>query len=1434
MIKIRLASLGNISEKDLEIKEGEDLKQATDRALDALRIPEVGKTHFNFLVNGHLIPAELARDVKLGPNDLVLIAPKITEGESGELLKQVAVIVVTVVASAYTGGAAAGIGGALLTAGAAIGTRLLLDNLFPPPIPEPLNLSQDFGSSGFSSQAYTISGQSNQVRAFGIVPKVYGRHRLFPNVAATPYTELETDPGSGTLVQFFYAIYDFGYGPNIVTDLKIGDTPLTAFSDLSYKFVDLNRPITSEGVWDDPLERNFSLYKGQVEQDAISTALNKNQTDSPSPDLEDYQATRNAATNTENAAQEITVTLVCPRGLYCFSSTGARDFREIIGTIQFAQVGTEDWRNFNDFSYVSDFKYVGGDVSRETTSILIAPFNQGEYVLEQTFGPITSIFDPISVPIKWTKEKYYYIPAGATSVILADGAANGGDLLITFGVWLGVITDIEPYIAGYKRYYLDRPIANKVLVYQSKQEVQTTGYATETPLGPELFLYSGTNEYAPFTPGPIQGGRLFKQSVSPGRFSIRRNETSPVYCTVKFTPRTIASYKVRVTRNQSISTFTSTIADEMTWSVLSTRFEVPPVVTTKRHTFLEIKIRATNQLSGSIQNLSGVVESVLDVYNGSTWVKQVSRNPAWIFTDLLTSPINKRAIDKSRLHLPSLTAWADFCDEVPGSPGVPPYYSQVRFQSNFIFDFASTLQAIIGKVTGSGQAALNIIDGKYGVLIDRLQTTPVQIFTPRNSWGFSSTRNYSRKPNAVKVSYIDPGANWDVTETTVYDNGFNFSNAEDIDEISSFAVTNEEQAFRYGRYLLASNRLRQETISISVDFEHLVCTRGDYIQITQDVMKVGGSPARVKSVSGNQITIDDGIETIIASYGFVFRGSDGVIVTDTLTVVSSDTFDLDGSTFPEVGDLIVIGIVDEIVFDCIVKSITPNSDLTANLTLVEKADGIYTSETDLVLEDYSPKISTTQDTEFVAPGPVVDLVIADNSYRCIQGSRGIEYYITLDWDVPTGAAFDVYEVYLDYGKGYDIVSTQKDSLYTYIVPTTNLGLAHNFKVIAVSATGKKLDLGTVPTATGTPLEKTAPPSDVETLNIDITGETLQLFWPAIPDCDLSEYLIRYSPVTTDTWETSVPLLRIGGNSTLAATQARTGIYLIKAIDLTGNESENHAAAITTIPELFGLNIIDEVTDFPTLNGTFDRVVDDGGGALLLQETISGGVGVTEYEPEGYYYYENFLDLGEIYSVRLQSKIRAEGFSLQDLMANWATLSSVTALTTSGFSDWDVEAQYRTTESFNVMADWVTLDSIDPLSEGQQDLWTAWKKFIIGDATGRIFQFRLRLISNNVSVTPRVFDGTIRSDMPDRVESYNNIAVPGGGEEIVYDPSFKGPGTTPNIQVSISDAQSGDYWTFDYKTLDSFYIRFFDVNDNPTSRTADFAVKGYGRKALEII
>ncbi len=1444
------------TETEVVWEEGQSLSEIFDNVCVENNIADEVREFFTIFLDGYEIESKLWAMAKPRKDSYILVAIRPAGGSNRGLFKQLAILAVTVTAMVLTQGMLNWQIAAIVGT-TSIGATLALHSLMPDVLPQADSIG-GYPTPEESSQMYTIQGQANKVKRYGPTPKVYGTHRVFPTVAANPYTEIGIDRSTGELSQFYYAIYDFGHGPVTVTDIKIGDTLIDEFSDVEWHWVDPNKPTYAEGEepeWDKHLFTEFTMYKGDGDTASVSTAINANEDDTGAVP-EDYQVSRSVPGLSDGCDQEIHVTLLAPRGLNSIATDGTHFDRNIELEVEFAEdgvpLGTETWIPFSDTSKVSYAEVIGSQsVDRggekemfppnmipigENTAIYIHLMTDSRDLthsarLEHAHAGVGGSINGYNLYQTWMRNIVGFLGKGADSFVAQEGMGTHSKLVIR-GIDVGRATSEVSLGYGYSRYILETPLTHRIDVYSRYYRRDTINHHRDNPPSGQPSDWTTDSGWY-FTDVAIP-----KVSYFAGSSVIITNSSSkPVYSMIKFSPIKAADYKVRVTRKRSYGAAAYQVIDDLTWSTLGVRYDRAPVTPTLRHQFLELKIRATNQLSGSIQNLSGVASTLVDVYDPSTevWTKQYSNNPAWVFCDLLTSPVNKRAIDKSRLDMNSIVEWADYCDEVPDTS--PAYidmfgvtFTDPRYTSNFVLDFDITLQQILSKVSQACAASLNLVDGKYGVLIDKAKTIPVQMFTNRNSWDFVSTRQYNDGFQAIKVKYID-GETWDLREVIVYANDYDATTATEFEEVTTFGCTNQNQAWRYGRFILAQAILRQETISITVDFEHLVCTRGDYVQIAQDVMKVGGTPARVIKVVGTEITIDTPFspETGV-DYGYTYRPHDGDITTSTMTITDPTTATVDGAV-PNEGDLILWGEVGHITFDCLVKSITPSDDLHATLTLIEKADEIYEAESSGALPIYNAHLNIVADTTDSAPTRVEDLEVIENTYTC-TGYRYL-YYIDLNWLIPQGSVYEGFEIYVDNGTGYSLVESTSNIGYRYEVNSEKLEQEHNFKVIAVSANGNKLPLGEVDTVSAIPLPKTTPPSDVESLFLNVTGETIQLDWPALTDCDILEYLIRYSPSLTGTWEESVPLQKVDRRTTMVTSQARTGTYLIKAIDFNTNESDTAAMAITSIPELTNLNVIEATSDFPTLSGTMEQAEADDG-VITIREKTSGGVGTGEYYSEGTYYFENFLDLGDIYTVRLQSQIRAEGFTPGDIMANWATLSDVAALANSQFSEWDVETYYRATEVFNTMSDWGTMDAVGSMSGGADENWTPWRKFTIGDFSGRVFAFKLRLVSYKAAVTPRVFDAVIKADMPDRREIMDNVISSAGATTLTYSTPFKGPGTSPNIQITQDNAQFGDYYKLTNRTLSGFTITFYDKDDNLVARQFDVSAEGYGRKTDTVL
>lgn len=1417
MIKLKLSFGKDEVDQELDIEKGELLKAAVERTCQRVPRKEEQKLSdiFNVVVNGNIIEPEFWEVVNLEPTDVILIAPKIKDGDAGQLFKQALLIVVTVVASYFlTPAGGATLASSLAVAGVTIGATLLLNALIPPPVPDLGGLGDN---SIDQSQMYSISGQSNQAKQLGVVPKVYGTHRVFPTVAANPYIELAVDPLTGEVIQYLVAIYDFGLGTPQISEIQIGDTPLTTddFKDFEYYLVDLNLPDeVDQDEFDTGLRSDFKLYKGDRHSDPLGVAL-----------IDGGEVVRNSAENTDGVEQEIILDFVCPAGLFGYSSGGTKGDRAINLTIEFAEVGTSDWKAWNDGTQVLRYKGVGGTDFTDFTShpvplLLDHPLYSTYYVSNFGMSQVHKAREDLNIfPIYMGYHTSFILVPKPDVFFGEKWQWQVGSSVYGAGEFMGVIsavTDLGPTYPNWMRVDVGTQITGKTNLH-AYDLVQHQSIPSITP---PVTPYYTTSPYA----------TLQSTSHVPGAGRILGSSTTAVYGSFRFTPKNPGQYKVRVRRISTQGDFTFQTGDDLTWAGITTAFHKAPITTDKRHVFMEVRIKATDQLNGNIQNLSAIAAQPLQIYDPDTqtWARDLTKNPAWVFVDLLTGEVNKKAVTKERLDLDSIIEWRDYCDQVPTAPPGQTFTYE-RFLCNFILDYTTTLQEVIGQVCSGAQASLNLIDGKYGILIDKFKDVPVQIFTPRNSTNFSSTRFYSTQPDALKVKFVDPNMNWNVNEVVVYDNGFDELTAVEFEEITSFACTNVEQAWRFGRYMMAQNKLRQETITIQVDFENLICTRGDYVQLTQDVMQVGGRPARVKSVAGSTITIDDGLDIGDIAVGYTYRNPAGEFFTSTCTPTGPRTFVLAGA-IPAVGDLIVIGEVGKLTIDCIVKAISPNDDMSASITLVERANEIFDYESTNAVPTYDPQFSMTSNPDFTPPAAVEDLTLTANTQECAQTQSGYNYYAQVGWNTPTGSVYELFEIWVNDGRGYKALGTTINKYFKFTIDQTRLGIEHGVKVVAVSASGKKLQLIAMSEITFTPEEKSTPPSDVINFGMSITNQVLQLAWSQISDCDVAKYELRYSPEVNDIWEASVPLQVVDRNISSISVQARTGVYFIKALDFAGNKSTNAAQANTTIPNLFDLNIIEELNDSPGFAGLMEQA-ELFGEAVILSERVTGTVDTMQYYTDGYYNVTDIIDLGDIYSARLQSLIRADGYKFGEVMVEWDHLADVDHLSTAESDDWTVGAEYRATNEILAMSSWVHLYSVAHLNEGLGQGFTDWRPIpTIGDATGRVFQFRIHLQSITPNVTPRLFDATIKIDMPDRSDSFENqVSSASDWVTITYESKFNGPGTSPNIQISIDNGATGDYYTFGAKTLEGFQIKFFNSVGAQVVRQFDVVAKGFGKR-----
>lgn len=141
----------------------------------------------------------------------------------------IALVIAVVVAQQYellpvVFGSQAFAGAAIMIAGS------LIINTLVPITPSGLGSLQAQEMSGATSatQAYSLSGGSNQMRPYQSMPIVMGTHRFFPDLASKPYTEYKDND------QYLYQIFHFGLSNLTLSDFRIGTTEITNYSEYTW------------------------------------------------------------------------------------------------------------------------------------------------------------------------------------------------------------------------------------------------------------------------------------------------------------------------------------------------------------------------------------------------------------------------------------------------------------------------------------------------------------------------------------------------------------------------------------------------------------------------------------------------------------------------------------------------------------------------------------------------------------------------------------------------------------------------------------------------------------------------------------------------------------------------------------------------------------------------------------------------------------------------------------------------------------------------------------------------------------------------------------------------------------------------------------------------------------------------------------------------
>lgn len=255
-----------------------------------------------------------------------------------------------------------------------------------------------------------------------------------------------------------------------------------------------------------------------------------------------------------------------------------------------------------------------------------------------------------------------------------------------------------------------------------------------------------------------------------------------------------------------------------------------------------------------------------------------------------------------------------------------------------------------------------------------------------------------------------------------------------------------------------------------------------------------------------------------------------------------------------------------------------------------------------------------------------------------------------------------------------------------------------------------------------PVGLAAAPADIVNFQANLNGPTINFGWDAVPDLDLSYYLIRHA--TEESGATfanaTTALEKVSRPATSATVPTKPGTYMIRAYDKLGNASINSTSVVVpaTALETFTNNL--SQTEHPTFSGS-----------KVGCSVTSGELRITNPSsppPTITYEFSNYIDTGAVRRVRSRvdlnvNRIDPSAGLFDSIPGLFDSLSGL-------FDDLTGGSQFADTDVLT----YISITEQDPAGT---PTWSPYQLFKAGDFYGRAFRFRVELKSQTSGVTPSI-------------------------------------------------------------------------------------------------
>ena len=811
--------------------------------------------------------------------------------------------------------------------------------------------------------------------------------------------------------------------------------------------------------------------------------------------------------------------------------------------------------------------------------------------------------------------------------------------------------------------------------------------------------------------------------------------------------------------------------------------------------------------------------SYTGTFNGTLGAAQYTNDPAWCLYDLLTSSryglgahVIETEIDKFSFYAASVYC-SQQVDDGTGTGATEP-----RFSCNVNINNQQEAYNVINQMCSVFRAMPYYEAGNLTVTQDSPKDSSY-LFTLANvlepGFNYSNTSQRQR-PTVVVAKYLDLELR-DINYVEEIDTANQARYGSVVRNIDAFACTSRGQAARLAKWLLYMSNVEREVVSFTTSIDAGTVVRpGQIIEIADPVRSGERRGGRIVSATTNSVTVDD-------ATGLSIQGAstlstvlpDGTVEQVTVSGITNNVFSLGQhfSAAPNSNSVWIFETSTILTTTWRVLEVQEQDRINYVITASEYNSGKYNHiENGIALP---VRDVTNLDIPPAAPSNV-------SATEVIYENTGIaRVKIVVSWTSTSDTHYIRYRL-----QNGNFISRTVDNSKSYEILDTIAG-NYQIEVYSVSSSGLRSTTFNTPqspffVAKG----KTDPPSNVSGVSLLPIDETSAILsWDRATELDVllgGKTLIRHSSKTTGAqWKDGQNIVvAAAGNQTQKIVPLLAGTYLIKFEDDGGRESPspgsqdsawNNTRVTTNLPapsERLLVGNVDEHT--PNFTGSKTNTVYDSS-LDALKLTITNNAVSTS----GEYVFANSVDLTQPYDVNLRKVLEASSFNLNnlwddrvDLVDDWGYIDQVGGLTEA--TKCNAAVYVRSTND-------------DPSGS---PTWSAYKEFSNVLITGRAFQFKAILTSNDTNQNIAVTKLGAKLELQGRTESISTPVTTGSSQySVSFTNAFK---QTPTVVVTPTNQQSGDFHELANISRTGFQVTFKN-GSSAVARSFVWAASGFGKE-----